>query len=225
MSGVTRHQAAGAFQRWQPPDFDRPEPEPVEEQAGEVEGQDAADADQRGYKLPTAEEVEEIFESARKSGYQAGYEEGTARGRVEAMELHGLVESLDKALESLDVEVAEQLLDLAVELAQQLVRRELRAVPEGIVDVVREALQQFPQNHALIHLHPKDAALVREYLKEQLAHLGHRLIEDDAMARGGCRIESSGSELDATLQTRWRRIMGNLGREDPLLATDPDEDG
>ena len=61
---------------------------------------------------------------------------------------------------------------------------------------------------------------MREYLSDQLAHLGHRLIDDEAMQRGGCRLEATGSELDATIQTRWKRIMANLGREDDFDGED-----
>ncbi len=232
MSTITRHQASGAYRTWQPPDFGVPRPEtenadPLAEAEIEslppetppepppVEVQDEPE-----FKLPTAEEIEEIYESSRKSGYDAGYEEGTARGRVEAMQLHGLVENLDQALQNFDGEVAEQLLDLAVEIARHLLRRELKAVPEAVLDTVREALQQFPQNNAMIHMHPQDGALVRDYLSEQLAHLGHRIVDDDSVSRGGCRIEASGSELDATLETRWKRIMANLGREDGLEGAD-----
>ncbi len=227
MSAITRHQASGMYQPWQPPDFGRraddlptppPEreaelpPEPLEAEAAIPDLPPEPEAPP--IKLPTAEEIEEIYESSRKAGYDAGYEEGTARGRVEAMQLHGLVENLDNALQAFDAEVADGLLELAVEVARHLVRTELRCHPEAVVDAVREALQQFPQNNAMIHIHPDDAILVREYLSDHLAHLGHRLVDDEGITRGGCRLEATGSELDATVETRWKRIMANLGREE-----------
>lgn len=225
MSAISRHQASGAYQRWQPPDFGRPtavEPAVSDEEllaqdlAADTEPAPEAVDDTPQFKLPTAEEIEEIYESSRKSGFDAGYEEGTARGRLEAMQLHGLVEGLDKALQDFDAEVAEGLLEVAIEIARHLVRRELRMVPDTVLDTVREALQQFPQNNAMIHLHPEDAALVREYLREQLAHLGHRVVDDESVTRGGCLVEATGSELDATLETRWKRVMANLGRDDDI---------
>ncbi|MCB1914302.1 MAG: flagellar assembly protein FliH [Rhodocyclaceae bacterium] len=238
MSAITRHQASGAYRRWQPPDFGSAvdglavETAPptadatVADEPGvdacptiETDGldTDSTDADQTRppeFKLPTAEEIEQIYESARKSGFDAGYEEGTARGRVEAMQLHSLVENMDQAMQALDTDIAQELLDVSIEIARHLIRRELREFPESVLDTVREALQQFPQNNAMVHLHPEDAALIREYLGEQVAHLGHRIIEDEAIGRGGCRLEASGSELDATLETRWKRILANLGRDD-----------
>ena len=113
---------------------------------------------------------------------------------------------------SLDREVADEILALATELARQMVRQTLNGRPEAVVDLIREALLQLPQNHALIHLNPEDAEMVKEYLGEQLSHAGHRLVEDVTITRGGVRIDASGSQIDATVQTRWRRIMENLGR-------------
>ena len=106
----------------------------------------------------------------------------------------------------------DEILALATELARQMVRQTLNGRPEAVVDLIREALLQLPQNHALIHLNPEDAEMVKEYLGEQLSHAGHRLVEDVTITRGGVRIDASGSQIDATVQTRWRRIMDNLGR-------------
>lgn len=234
MSKLTRNQASGAYRLWEPPQFGAPARlETVREtrntEPDEARVPEPPEPATPAIKLPTADEIEQIYEEAHKSGYAAGYEESTARGRVEAMKLHGLVENFDKALQGFDGEVAEQLLDLAVELARQLVRRELREVPASVIDVVREALLQLPHGHAMVHLHRDDMELVREYLGEHIAHVGHRLVEDATVSRGGCRIEAAGSQIDATVETRWRRIMANLGREDEYdpalhLADEPDED-
>ncbi|MBL8446173.1 MAG: flagellar assembly protein FliH [Zoogloeaceae bacterium] len=238
---VTRHQAAGAFRRWEPPRFDArpesssldsglsppedalplspPEPEPTPILTAPPQ-EISAPPPSPAIHLPTVEEVERIHDEAHKEGYAAGYEEGTARGRMEALRLNTLVENMDGALLGLDAEVAEELLTLAIEIARQMVRREFRNKPANIVEIVREALQQLPQNHAMIHLHPEDAGLVRGYLGEQLAHVGNRIIEDERISQGGCRIEAAGSQIDATMQTRWRRIMENLGRGDTAWDVD-----
>ncbi len=211
-----RNQAAGAYRRWEPQSFDAP-------RAEEVALADPAEADTEAtpdtppeppIKLPTADDIERIHDEAHKEGYAAGYEEGTARGRMEALQIHTLLESFDKALTALDQDVAEEILALSIEVARQMVQKNMKEHPEMVVDVVREALQQLPQGRALIHLNPDDTSLVREYLGEQLQHNEHRLVEDENVARGGCQVESAGSMVDATVQTRWRRIMENLSRED-----------
>jgi flagellar assembly protein FliH len=227
---TNRHQAVGAYQRWAPPSFDAPEPAspptPVEEAERPLEPELPAIVEEApapeapilppeispDIHLPTADDIERIHDEARKEGYAAGYEEGTARGRIEAMQFHSLVEGLEDSMNRLDGEVADEILALATELARQMVRQTLNERPEAVVDLIREALLQLPQTHALIHLNPEDVEMAKEYLGEQLAHAGHRLVEDAAITRGGVRIDASGSQIDATVQTRWRRIMDNLGR-------------
>lgn len=194
-----------AYQRWELGSFDA--------DAGAKPKQDAPAADDAPapVKLPTAEEVEDIYRDAHRQGYAAGYEEGTARARVEAMRLHSLVEALDTALKGFDEKVGAELVALAVEIARQVVRHGIAVNPESILETVREALVQLPHQHAAVFLCPADAALVRKHLGEQLAHAGHRIFEDMGMEQGDCRVEAAGSQVDASLETRWRRVVEKLG--------------
>jgi len=229
---MNRHQAVGAYQRWDPPSFDAPAPAAappeIEDEALAntlTEVADTAEPEppapvitadpEPEIHLPTAADIERIHEEARKDGYAAGYDEGTARGRIEAMQFHGLVESLETSLTQLDREVADEILALTTELARQMVRHTLALRPEAVVDLIREALLQLPQAHALIHINPEDLSMAKDYLGEHLSYAGHRLIEDATITRGGVRIEAAGSQIDATVQTRWRRVMDNLSRSIP----------
>lgn len=190
--------------------------------------------------LPTAAELERMHEEARaaghaeghaagqreglaaghEEGFRKGYEEGQTLARQEAARLAELAGNLDQALAHLDAEVAEELMALSIEIARQMVQHTLRDAPDSVVETVRAALGQLPQNHAQIRVHPDDAALVREHLGEQLAHAGQRVVEDSTISRGGCRIESAGAQIDATMETRWRRILENLGRHDAQWTRD-----
>lgn len=172
----------------------------------------AAKAAEPALKLPTADELERIHHEAHRAGYAAGYEEGTARARMEAMRLHTMVENLGRSLAEMDGQVAQELLTLALELARQVVRQALEVKPELVLEVVREALNQLPHQHASIYLHPEDASLVRSYIGDQLTHVGHRIFEEAQMSRGGCRVEAAGSQIDASMEVRWRRLLDALGR-------------
>jgi flagellar assembly protein FliH len=161
-------------------------------------------------KLPTAAELEKLQADAHREGYAAGYEEGTARVRMEAMRLHSVIEQLDEALAQLDKQVAQDVLALGVEIARQVVRQAIAIKPEVVVAVVREAINQLPHQHTAVYLNPDDMSLVRSHAGEQLTHAGHRLFEDAGIARGGCKIEAGGCQIDATLPTRWARIVEAL---------------
>lgn len=189
-----------AWQRWELGSFDQNKAALPGTQKSTVAG-----------NLPTAADVERIHQDAHKQGYDAGYEEGTARARMEALRLHTLVEQLDQALGAFDQRVAEELLGLSLAIARQVVRQTIAARPTAILEVVREALTLLPHQHAALYLHPEDATLVRAHLGDQLAHLGHRIHEEAALSRGGLRLETGGSHLDASVETRWKRVVESMG--------------
>ena len=71
---------------------------------------------------------------------------------------------------------------------------------------------------------PLPASLVqwsRLHLGEQLAHNGWRIIEDGNITAGGCRVEAGASEVDATLETRWRRVLDAIGTSGEWLEPKP----
>lgn len=220
---ISRHQAVGAYRRWEPPSFGEaeapeaqtplpPEPTPVAETAPPPE---PPPPPQPEIQLPTAAEIEAMFDDARREGHEAGFAEGAELARQQAARLAGLADGLDHALKQLDQEVAEEIVALAIEIARQMVRRTLAENPEeAVIETVRAALNQLPQAQVRIHVHPDDVALVRAYLADQPTHLHHQVLEDDTVTRGGCRLQGPTSEIDATVETRWRRILEGLGRRD-----------
>ncbi|MDQ8021161.1 MAG: flagellar assembly protein FliH [Moraxellaceae bacterium] len=221
---IPANQASGAFQRWEPEDFalaapePQPEPESLPQQDAPVEAaaQPAEEAPFElipGVTLPTAEDIERIQQDAAREGYAAGYEEGAARGRMEAAELHQMLTGLDESLSRMDQEIAHEIQALALEIARQVVRDTVVERPEALLTVIREALNQLPQQHATIRLHPADAALARQYIGEHFDSVAHRIVEDDHILRGGCTVEAAGTQIDAQLQTRWRRVVEHLSQD------------
>lgn len=205
-----------AWERWELAAFDDPAQKPATLQGT------APPVEEPAPKLPTAEDIERIYQQAQQEGYQAGlqsglqagYAEGQAKALAEAERIGSLAARLDEALAGLDAGVADELLALALEVARQVVRHEIAVRPEALLDVVREVLGQLPHQHAAIYLNPEDASLVRSYLGDQLTHAGHRIHEDPKLARGDCLLEAGGSQVDASVATRWRRVLEGLGLED-----------
>lgn len=189
-------------------------------------------------RIPTAEEIEQIhrqahdagFQEGRAAGHEEGYQAGIAKGQQEgrvageeaSRQLLAVAAKLDAALAELDVQVAEELMALALEVAQEVLRQTISLHPETVVTVVRDALGYLPHQHANIYLQPDDAALVREYAGDQLNHAGHRIHEDPRLQRGDVLIEAGGAQVDATVASRWRRVIATLGRDLPWDGTRPE---
>ena len=216
MSDVnTREENLTAWQRWELPTFDvKPPPEPPVSN-----------------NLPTAEQIEQIhqqaheegFEAGHKTGhsegYQAGYAEGAQQAAGETRRMMELMDVLAQDLQQADKQISQDLLQLALEIARQMLQQALNVRPELLLEVIQSAIKELPHfnQHAHLVLHPDDAELVRAHMGEQLSHTGWKILEDMQMERGGCRLETAHSQIDATLATRWQRVVSSIGQDDKWL--------
>lgn len=162
---------------------------------------------------PAEAELARLREAARAEGYA----EGLAAGRVEGEQACGrikqLVDSFGNTLDNLDFRLADMVLELALDVARQVVVGELAVHPERILDVVNLALKEMAETsrEARLLLNPDDAALVRPHLDKVLDKNRLRIVEDVRIVRGGCLIETAQGDLDATLPARWRQVVLVLG--------------
>jgi flagellar assembly protein FliH len=170
-----------------------------------------------GQAAPTEADPQAELAALRAAARAEGYAEGLAAGRVEGEQACGrmkqLAESFSSTLDNLDFRLADMVLELALDVARQVVAGELAARPERILDVVNMALKQMAETsrEARLLLNPDDAALVRPHLDQVLDKNRLRIVEDVRIVRGGCLIETSQGDLDATLPARWRQVVQVLG--------------
>ncbi|AOU98470.1 hypothetical protein BI364_11345 [Acidihalobacter yilgarnensis] len=164
----------------------------------------------------TADQLEQVEAAAREEGFRQGHTEGLAaaeqEARIRVERLDEILYTLARPLEEMGERVGEELLALTVAIARQLVRRELATSPGEIVAVVREALQALPSyaSDVRLELHPDDARLVREIMPEGEGEHAWRVVEDAALARGGCRVRSDVSRVDATVEHRLNQIAARV---------------
>jgi flagellar assembly protein FliH len=195
---VILKEALTAFERWEMPQFSNPDSRSKKNSGG----------NNPEIVLPTAAELEEIQRQAHEEGYQAGYAEGSQR-------MTELLNAMEQAMQQTDNEIAQDLLNLALSIAQQMVQQTLKTKPEVLLNVIREAISSLPHFSQGAHLllHPDDAAMVRASIGEQLSHSGWKIFENAQIARGGARVETSHSQIDATLANRWQRIVAAIGQD------------
>ncbi|MCE5231814.1 MAG: FliH/SctL family protein [Mizugakiibacter sp.] len=181
----------------------------------------------------TLRKLESIEEEARAEGYARGLEEGRAVARREqearVRELEALLDGLAPAFAHLDEAAERELSQLAIAIARQLVRRELRQHPDEVIGVVRAALAALPSTtrHVRVHLHPDDARLVREHLAAPESGRAWEIVEDPLLTRGGCRAVDEASRVDARIETRLGAVIGAVlgeGRSGDLEAAAPETD-
>lgn len=183
-------------------------------------------------RTPTAAEIEALQKAAYEEGYEQGRSEGQRYGHQEALEegrkqvaerlavLDKLMHGLQRPFERLDDAVEQQLVTLVISMVRQLVRREIKTDPGQVIGVMREALAALPvaARNVRVILHPEDAELVREVYKMGDSEQQWTIVEDPTLQRGGCRVTTDNSQVDATLESRLGALIA------PLLADERAQD-
>jgi len=212
MSDAARPKGAAAPERWSLPAVEGP-----------VVGMRRKDSAEPGSRAWQAE-------------HTRGYEAGMAAGRAEVQRqlteievrvrrLDALLELIARPLAELDAEVQQQLMLLALAVGKQLVRRELKTDPAQVVAIIREAVGRLPlaARDVRVHLHPEDAAIVRERLATPSQERAWTMVEDPAMTRGGCVVRTDTTQIDARLESRLSTLVSAImGDERAARRQGPD---
>ena len=167
--------------------------------------------------------LEAVERDAWEQGLVSGEAEGLKRGEaafakrlneldVKYAALEAILGTLAKPLDQLDTAIEQELTRLALIIAKHLVRRELRIDPTQVIGIIRHTVGLLPvANRDLkVHLHPDDAAIVREKLAAPSGEPEWVLKEDPLMARGGCRLTTATSSGDARLESRVAEAVNSL---------------
>ena len=206
---------------WTLPSFD-PEPEPEPEPEPPVVEEEVEEVPLEEVQPLTLEELEAIRQEAYNEGFATGEREGfhstQLKVRQEAEEaLAAKLASLEQLMGHLLEPIAEQdsqiersVVHLVAHMARQVIGRELRSDSSQITQVLREALKLLPMgaDNIRIHLNPQDFELAKA-LRERHEE-SWKLLEDEALLPGGCRIETLHSRIDATMETRIEKAVAQL---------------
>ncbi len=206
-----------AAQRWAPP---------------EVYGRSFSSQGERAARpgRQDREAIDALYRKAEAEGFAAGkaqFEAQTAQLVERIARLDAMLQLLARPLMDLDAEVEKQLTSLALTVAKHVVRRELRIDPTQVVGIIRSTVSLLPASarDVRVHLHPEDAALVRERLSEPQAERAWTIVEDPIMMRGGCRVTTDHAQIDARLDSRLgAAISAVLGSERSEQRSSPNPD-
>ncbi|MDD5228931.1 MAG: flagellar assembly protein FliH [Methylococcales bacterium] len=180
----------------------------------------------------TVEEIEAIqrqaqaegFALGKQEGYQAGFVEGSKKGydenvhliEVRTTQLVSLLEAFATPFKHLDESVERALADLAVKIAKQILHREIELDSGQVTAAVKAAVAALPMasQNVKLYLNPEDAELVSFNLGLDDSPNTWTIIEDASITRGGCKVETEISYVDATVENRLNTVLESMFGED-----------
>lgn len=193
------------------------EPEPEEIDPAVLEAQIREEERRR--------EVQE-WERRIAEARQQGFAEGRAEGEMaEGARLRHAVRAAEDALEELRMgemrwtgTIEENVCALAVIIARQIIGRELATDAEPVLQLVRNALAEFPIDQPMrIRVNPGDLAAIsrtgadgRDPLLAVTRDRDARWLPDAAISPGGCVVEGRERIIDGRVDGALERIYRRL---------------
>lgn len=171
----------------------------------------------------TVEALEAVQQAAQEEGFKLGYDEGYQQGHEaglkageadilhQAQQWKSLIESLNNPLKKVDTIVENDLLSMVSLLVRQMIYQEIQQRPELILTAIREALAVLPvsDRQLKVYLNPEDMELVKNGLKLD-ENTGWQWYEDPLVSRGGAKLVTADTTIDATVETRLNNLISRL---------------
>jgi flagellar assembly protein FliH len=189
-------------------------------------------------RSPSVSALAEVEQEAWRKGFEQGQREGLASieasrqaalGKIEdsAAQVAALCQRLARPFEALDDELTAELGRLALRVGAQLARRELALDPSQVIAIIRESVALLPvgAREIRVFVHPLDGAAIRERLAAPASDRAWQLLDDPVMARGGCRVASEFSQIDARLDSRLATIVATVLGEERVAERRASEPG
>lgn len=245
-SELIRGGQQSGFSRWQLPAFDagaanvivNPELEDEASAAEEPEHEPEVEVEVEEVELEqvqplTLEDVEAVRQDAYNEGFSAGEKDGFRAGQLRAQKeaeaalqprlaaLESLMQQLFDPIGEQDQAIEHMLLELVQHISEEVIQRELTLSSAQIGRVLREAMKLLPMDdgQVRIHVNPQDFAEIKT-LRERHEE-NWRILEDDSLLPGGCRIETRNSQIDASVETRLHTLTQQLLEQRRHLQMEP----
>lgn len=154
---------------------------------------------------------------------QEAYEKGYKKGEEEACQSHAkareefyastkkVLQEVENIREQIYKDTEEELLELAINIAQKLACSQLALKPETIADIAKEACSQVKEcEMVIVYVPPEQLEIISARQEEIAAQLFRtrklKIIADPNITLGGCRIETEQGYVDATIETMLEQL-------------------
>lgn len=182
-------------------------------------------------QLPTAEELETIRKAAYEEGFASGKEQGQLIGFKHGVKegqkeidatlarMKQIMQVLFEPIHQQDEALESVLIDSVISICHLILKRELKIDSSQVLIILKEALSTLKAGYKnmKIHLHPRDAELIKEKLSELPDYNDQwRIVEHTTLSPGGCIVETDSSLLNASLDQRVKQVVQQIYDQEVL---------
>lgn len=168
--------------------------------------------DDRNLISRAREEAQSIKEAAAKEGYQEGLEQA----KDDIAEVRNAITSFLGAKQAVFDAISSDILEISVEIAQKIIKKELQQDPNAILDNILAVLKGLSKDETKITLrvNPAQVSLLKSEIPNILSEAGLDakilIVPDETIMEGGCVVTTNNGVIDATIETQLAVISEAL---------------
>ncbi len=160
------------------------------------------------------------FAEGKQQGYAAGYQDGLQTGTQQGLQdaaqqqqpviaqMQQMVNEFQQTLDALDSVIVARLMQLALTAAKQVIGQSPVCDGTALMGQIQQLIQQEPMfsGKPQLRVHPSDLERVEQHLGPTLSLHGWRLLADNQLHPGGCKVSAEEGDLDSSIATRWHEL-------------------
>ncbi len=164
--------------------------------------------DDRNLISRAQEEAGTIKENAAKEGYKAGLE----KAKTEIENVKAAIMEFSKAKQEVFDYIAPDIMEISVEIAKKIVKKEIEQNPEIVLSTIMDVLKTLPKDEAkiTIKVHPQQLEITKQNIPQIISELSlevrTNVVSDATIEIGGCVVQTGNGIVDATIQTQLEII-------------------
>jgi flagellar assembly protein FliH len=103
-----------------------------------------------------------------------------------------------------------------MEIAQKIIKTEIKADPQIVLDTVMDVLKTLSKNEPriVLRINPLQVQYIKDTLPEQVRLLGMEtklsILSDESISEGGCIVETNNGLVDASVEAQLEIVQNAL---------------
>ena len=187
-------------------------------QAGQIIEQAREEADRilREARENASKEAEQIKREASEKGYADGVQRGEETARQEKEKYQKLSEQLEAEYKQMFDELEPQFIDVITDIYEHVFHVDLKGYREVLIFLISATMRKIEgSRNFLIHISKEDYPYVSMQKKQLVASVSAsnssvEIVEDIALAKNECMIETDGGIFDCGLGTQLNELRQKL---------------
>lgn len=168
--------------------------------------------DDRNLVSRAQEEAEQIKQSAYQEGFNAGLQQAQADLENFRNTLGAFVGAEDRVFQ----EIAPNILSIAIDIAQKIIKTEVKADPQIVLNTVLDVLKTLSKNEPkiTIRVNPVQVQYIKDTLPEEIRLMGMEtklsVLSDEGITEGGCIVQTNNGMVDASIEAQLDIVQNAL---------------